>query len=119
MPLNSKRDIKASIQGSRYHTLALNTVLIGDAASQADQDADLYHWWSAGLYRTGRGGYFLAGEGGALTKYGRRDTEGRLTQGQRIIPLTHEDAQQWAIQHLGHETVRKHFKGKHAHTDKT
>lgn len=51
------------------------------------------------LYRKRTGEYFLHGEGGARSRYASR--EGNMWGwGQQIIPLTYDEAQDWAEKHL-------------------
>ena len=51
------------------------------------------------LYRKRTGEYFLHGEGGARSRYASR--EGNMWGwGQQIIPLTYDEAQEWAEKHL-------------------
>jgi hypothetical protein len=51
------------------------------------------------LYRKRTGEYFLHGEGGARSRYASR--EGNMwAWGQQIIPLTYDEAQKWAEEHL-------------------
>ena len=47
--------------------------------------------WSAVLYRTPKGRYFLAGEGGAMTMFSRPSGDGK-TGGSGIIPLSKGEA---------------------------
>jgi hypothetical protein len=63
---------------------------------------------SESLYRTKKGRFFLAGEGGPMTKYSRRcgDSTGG---GEDIQPLTHEEAREWAEEHLSPEEFLKIF----------
>lgn len=51
------------------------------------------------LYRKRTGEYFLHGEGGARSRYASR--EGNMWGwGSQIIPLTYDEAQEWAEEHL-------------------
>lgn len=47
------------------------------------------------LYLTPRGSWFLAGEGGPMTKYARPAAGGGTCGGSAITPLTPEEALQW------------------------
>jgi len=60
------------------------------------------------LYRTKSGNYFLAGTGGPLTPYA--ESNGESTWGSsRIIPLSKEEAFEWAQQYLSTDEVLKEF----------
>lgn len=52
------------------------------------------------LYRKKTGEFFLHGEGNAASKYARSCGPNEKCEGEKIIPLTYEDAQQWAEEHL-------------------
>lgn len=58
-----------------------------------------FGYCSEDLYRTKSGNFFLHGEGGPLSKYAQ--SSGNSTGwGERIVPLTYEEAQAWAEKHL-------------------
>lgn len=52
------------------------------------------------LYRKKTGEYFLYGEGGPMTKYAESAGQNSWSSGSKIIPLSHENARQWAEEHL-------------------
>ena len=52
------------------------------------------------LYRTKRGSYFLHGEGGPLTKYREQVGQNEWGYGEDILPLTEEEAREWAEVHM-------------------
>ena len=52
------------------------------------------------LYRKRTGEYFLFGKGGANSGYRERCYGGGWTAGKNIIPLTYEEARQWAEEKL-------------------
>jgi hypothetical protein len=84
--------MKAIINGLRYDTN--KAVLIGEyntGGSVSD-----FGYWYAGLYRTPRSGkYFLAGEGGAMTRYASSAVNS-FCGGKKITPLRRKDARSWA-----------------------
>ena len=47
------------------------------------------------LYKKKTGEFFLYGKGGALTRYAERNGDGSCSAGEKIIPLTIEDAMEW------------------------
>lgn len=58
-----------------------------------------FAYCSEDLYRTKSGNFFLHGEGGPLSKYAQ--SSGNSTGwGEKIVPLTYDDAQEWAEKHL-------------------
>ncbi len=98
--------MKSIINGKRFDTD--KAVVIGGASY--GHGVNDFNWWSATLYRTPRAGrYFLAGEGGGLTRF-RRSLDGNgFTRGERLIPMTDRAALEWAEQNLDAETVEEHF----------
>ncbi len=61
------------------------------------------------LYRTAAGRWFLHGEGGASSPYGRQVEANTFGGGARIIPLDDEAAQKWAEDRLDVDTVSEWF----------
>lgn len=60
------------------------------------------------LYRKRTGEYFLHGEGGARSRYASR--EGNMWGwGQQIIPLTYDEARDWAEEHLNADEYAEAF----------
>jgi hypothetical protein len=60
------------------------------------------------LYRTKKGSWFLAGEGGPMTKYSKPC--GNMTQGGKdIFVLTNEEAREWLEEHGETEALEEHF----------
>ena len=101
--------MKRIIDGFRYDTSkavpvgTFNNQGIG-ATSRSD-----FKWFEATLYRTPRAHrYFLAGQGGPMTRFAQPTGDG-ATYGERIIPLSTEEAREWAEQHLSPETVEAEF----------
>lgn len=52
------------------------------------------------LYRKKTGEYFLFGEGGPVTKYAEAEGQNSWTGGRRIMPMTYDEAREWAEKHL-------------------
>ena len=67
-----------------------------------------FHHLDISLYRTKKGSYFLAADGGAATEYGRAVGDSR-TSGSKIVVLSREDALAWAEKHLDADDVSEHF----------
>lgn len=68
-------------------------------------------WWSSNdvrsfshceetLYRKRTGEYFLYGYGGPMTKYARAEGQNSWTGGERIMPMSYDEARTWAEEHL-------------------
>ena len=101
--------MKKIIQGIRYDTD--KATLIGEAS--ADCPMNDFGYWEAALYRAPRSGrHFLAGSGGPMSRYGRggMGAGGNETHGgDRIDPMTKEEAMRWAEEYLYPEEVEEHF----------
>ena len=97
--------MKSIINGRRYDTG--NAVLIGEYAYGT---ASGFEGWEAALYRTPRGKqYFLAGSGGPMTRYSRASGQHSLGGGERIDPLTPEEALAWAEEYLSADDFEQEF----------
>lgn len=59
-----------------------------------------FNHYSETLYQKRSGEYFLYGEGGPLSKYARPEGLTGWTSGERIMPMTFEEAREWAEKHL-------------------
>ncbi|MGI6784155.1 MAG: hypothetical protein ACOX5A_07985 [Aminivibrio sp.] len=88
--------MKQIINGKRYDTET--ATLIGSGGGNA-YPGD-FHYFSESLYRTRRGAFFLAGEGGALSHYSRPAYGGGTIGSSGIIPLSAEEALSWCETHL-------------------
>ena len=100
--------MKAIINGRRYDTET--AVLLGKGGSHGSVSVNDFRYWSAGLYRSPRAGlYFLAGEGGPMTRFSRSTGQNSWQGGEKIIPLTPEEALEWAEQFLTTREVEEHF----------
>jgi hypothetical protein len=98
--------MKAIINGLRYDTDKAE--LIGEAGNYVGKGDFTY--WSAELYRTPRSKrFFLAGEGGPMTRWVRPGNGNMRTGGQGIIPLDDEEALEWAERYLTHDEIEKAF----------
>ena len=100
--------MKKIIDGFRYDTDKAIEVGSHDHGSYPGS-GDFSHW-SATLYKTPRAGkFFLAGEGGGMTRFAEHSPYGGRCGGSKIIPMSKEEALAWAEQHLGDEDIEKHF----------
>ena len=67
------------------------------------------HWYGETLYRKRTGEYFLHGEGGAMSQYGRKVGQNEWTGGESIIPIAYERARDWAEKHLDADDYQEEF----------
>lgn len=76
------------INGKRYNTETaqlISRVTVGTGMS----------WTDERLYRKRSGEYFLAGEGGAMSRYAKRTEDNTYTNGRDIVPVSIEQAKKW------------------------
>lgn len=100
--------MKAIIHGIRYDTE--KATLIGESGSDGNTSRGDFRWWEAGLYVTPRSRrYFLAGKGGAMTRFSRSAGLNAWTGGEGIHPMSREEALEWAEQELSAEIIEQHF----------
>lgn len=99
--------MKRIVDGKTYNTET--AVLIGEFISPYISRDDFYYV-DEGLYKTKKGAFFLAGYGGAATRYKKITQPGASSAGSKIIPLTKKEALVWAESHLHPEIVIQSFK---------
>ena len=87
--------MKKIINGKKYDT---------DTAKEAGSYQKGYgrdlSYYREELYRKKTGEYFLFGEGGPATKYAEAEGQNSWTGGERIMPMTYDEAREWAEKHL-------------------
>jgi hypothetical protein len=101
--------MKQIIDGLRYDTAKARA--IGDFSNigrGASSTTDFKHW-SATLYKTESGRYFLHGEGGPMTRWGQDIDGNSRGWGEHIEPLTPGEAFEWAQEYLDPEIVESIF----------
>lgn len=66
-----------------------------------------FHYFCETLYRKKTGGFFLHGKGGPASKYSKSCGQNEWCGSETIIPMTYDDAREWAEEHLdGDEYIR-------------
>lgn len=97
--------MKKVIRGRLYDTE--KAVLVGEFYDEAMPGDDLAYYREE-LYRKRTGEYFLYGTGNAGSKYSV--WHGNTASGsEKIIPLTYQQAQEWAEENLPPEEYEKEF----------
>jgi len=96
--------MKKVINGKLYDTET--AVLIGEYSS--GYSSNDFNSYNEALYLSPKGTYFLAGEGGPMTSYAQSVAD-YIVSGSDIIPLTREEAREWAEGHLLADEVIEHF----------
>lgn len=102
--------MKAIINGFRYDTAAAVEIGSYDNVSDGATSRSDFNFWQATLYKTPKAGrFFLHGEGGPMSRFSRRIDGNSFSGGERIEPLSTEEAYKWAEQYLDAETVEQVF----------
>ncbi|WP_146227926.1 hypothetical protein [Rhodobacter viridis] len=96
--------MKRIINGKRYDTDSAN--YIGTYAHGHPGD---FGWFEEDLYRTSKGEYFIAGEGGAMSKYARSAGGNSWSGGSAITPIEKQYAFAWAQECLSADEVDQEF----------
>lgn len=96
--------MKKIINGKLYDTDKAR-YLGGDSYSNSRD----FHHWTEELYVKRTGEYFLYGEGGPMTKYAESTGQNTWSGGEKIIPLTLQNAMKWAEEHLRAEDYEEIF----------
>lgn len=97
--------MKKIINGKLYNTetaKAVKTIDHGDGPRD-------FHYYVETLYHKRTGEYFLAGEGGPLTKYRQTVGQNSWRGGEGIIPLTYEEALAWAESEMDADEYEAEF----------
>ncbi|GAB1431581.1 hypothetical protein MASR2M29_02060 [Spirochaetota bacterium] len=97
--------MKAIVSGKRYDTATATE--IGEFCENGNRSD--FRYLSETLYMTKSGQYFLAGEGGAMTVYKQSCGSNSWCGGERIVPMTRDEAFKWASQHLSTDETEAEF----------
>ena len=98
--------MKKIINGRRYDTTTAKE--IGNA-SYSGSVTD-FQWWDETLYLKRTGEFFIYGEGGPASKYSRSTGQNSWSGGEKIIPLSIEEAKEWAEKYLDADEYEELFK---------
>ena len=96
--------MKKIINGKRYDTETAR--LIGEASYSNRTD---FNYWSEELYQKRTGEFFIYGEGGPASKYSRATGQNQRSGGEKIIPLTIQEARAWAEKYLDADEYEQLF----------
>jgi hypothetical protein len=102
--------MKKIINGLRYDSeKAVEIGFYSNINKGATSHRD-FNWWEATLYKTKRSGrYFIVGEGGAMSRFSQSTGQNSWSGGIDLIPMTKEQALEWAEQFLDPDEVEEHF----------
>ena len=97
--------MKMIINQKKYDTETATE--IGSASSNCGRRD--FRYFDETLYQKKTGEFFLAGEGGPMTKYREEVDNHSWTSGSRIIPLTLDKAKDWVAEHCSVECYEELF----------
>jgi len=96
--------MKKIIDGRLYDTETAKLI-----ASRSSGGSGSFSDWSEALYKKRTGEYFLHGEGGPMTKYSRQCGDNSWGWGERITPLSYDEAVKFAEKAMTAEEYQAEF----------
>ena len=96
--------MKKIINGKLYNTETATYI-----GNDSFENPSNFHYYDEDLYQKKNGEFFLAGEGGPLSKYGVATGIHGWCSGHAITPLSTEEAKQWVEEHCGTNTYIELF----------
>ena len=90
---------KDNINGIAYNTKTAETIARNGSGKTINHSDE--RWFSETLYRKKSGEFFLYGSGGIFTKYAKQTGPNSWERSEAILPLTEDEAKQWAMNNLG------------------
>lgn len=88
--------MKKIIEGKVYDTEKAKKV----ASWYSSYARNDFHYYKEELYKKKTGEFFLYGEGNAASPYSRSCGQNEWCGGEKIVPMTFAEAQEWAEKHL-------------------
>lgn len=86
-----------------------DTATARELASWSSDSMDTLDYIEEALYRKKTGEYFLYGEGGPRTQYAKETGTNSWSSGARIMPMTYQEASDWAQSRLSGEKYEALF----------
>ena len=90
---------KENINGVAYNTKTAETIAHNGSGKTINHSDE--RWFTETLYRKKSGEFFLYGSGGIFTKYAKQTGPDSWERSEAILPLTEDEAKQWAMNNLG------------------
>lgn len=104
--------MKRKVRGKWYDTTKASLLFEYDNGLYPDD----FNYVSGDLYITPEGEYFLDAEGGAFTRYAVHVGRGWMRGSEKIIPMSKEEAREWASDRFTPEEVNKMFSQPRSHS---
>ena len=92
--------MKKVINGKSYNCETAKEI----AYARSDCGKSDFSWWEETLYKKSTGEYFLAGEGGPMSRYSQASGSNSTIAGSAIVPLTLGEMQLWLEEKSDHDT---------------
>ena len=98
------------ISGKKYNTdTAVEIGSYNNLGDGADSTTDFRYWYGS-LFKTQRSGsYFLHGHGGPMSRFAQAAGANSWKGGEDLIPMSREDAFEWAEKYLDVVLVEHEF----------
>ena len=93
------------IKGKRYDTETAQEI----CCASSNVGRNDFSFWEETLYKKRTGEYFLYGEGGAMSKYRTAIDQNSWSGGEKIFPLSLEEAKEWAEKHMTADEYENEF----------
>lgn len=88
--------MKKVINGKMYNTETANYI----ASNRSDYYKNDFRYFEEDLYQKKTKEFFLYGYGGAASKYAESLSSGGFIDGEKIIPLSENEAREWVEKNL-------------------
>jgi hypothetical protein len=96
--------MKKIIEGRKYDTETARQV-----AEWSNRDYGNFGYTAETLYLKRTGEFFLHGEGGARSKYRECEGVNLFGSGEKIVPLSEQEARAWCEEHCDGDTYEEIF----------
>lgn len=97
--------MKKVINGKSYNTETADKV----ASWSNDYSTSDFNWCEESLYKTKKGQWFIAGEGGAMSKYSKPCSNNSQCGGDGLELLTPDEAKSWLEDRDEIDILEAHF----------
>ncbi len=96
----SELDITKIIEGKRYNTLTATKICTYENAERCEVTS---------LYLSPNGRFFLAGTGGAMSRWSQALSHNGRGAGEGLVPVSVTEARDFAEAHAAEDTIAKFF----------
>ena len=98
--------MKRVINGKRYDTDTAQRI----AGAESSCNYGDFRYWSEDLYRTKNGAWFVAGEGGALSRWSEACGSNGRCGSSGILPMSADEAREWCeANDVNADVIAEHF----------